>query len=198
MKKKIKDPAAWINSLTEKEKDTYLDESNVYLKIVDGNAEAFGSLSALVLSGFGEKDFDMVIPASEWKGKAYVKDGKIFITEKIVIAREEKKNQIANTRWELCNSELSITTPDMKKVTIKIDLESRMGLLASQDSLSKNTGMTKMWKTLDGWIELTLSDIAFINDAITRYHQACFDHEALKVKEIDSLATVEEVEKVKW
>ena len=129
-----------------------------------------------------------LVPMTETEVEAHLNPQIPFAT-----AKENKYAEIAAARY---NAEIAGVT--VNGVSIKTDRESQ-GLItgAALKALQDNTYTCK-WKGVDGFVELTATQIIAIADAVRAHVQGCFDHEAELQPLIEAATTEAELDAISW
>lgn len=100
------------------------------------------------------------------------------------------KTQLSELRW---NKEISPITRDIngKSLTLYTDRETRS--IYAQALMLVPDDYSSEWKFPEGFYIINKSELKQIAENIIVYVQSCFDWEAAKTAEIDSIHTVEEL-----
>ena len=104
-----------------------------------------------------------------------------------------KKAEIAQARY---NAEIAGVT--INGVSIKTDRESQGLITGAALKAIQDSTYTCKWKGIDGFVELTATQIIAIADAVRAHVQSCFDHEAELLPLIEAATTIGELEPTKW
>lgn len=83
-------------------------------------------------------------------------------------------------------------------VTIATDRESQAMLTGAYVSLKQGLTQSVDWKSDDGWVAATLTEIEPIAQAVGQHVQACFTEERQLAAQVEAAATVEEVNSIVW
>lgn len=113
----------------------------------------------------------------------------ITAEDKFQKAKEAKKAEIAQARY---NAEIAGING------IRTDRESQGLITGAALKAMQDSAYTCKWKGIDGFVELTATQIIAIADTVRAHVQSCFDREAELLPLIAAATTEAELEAINW
>lgn len=127
-----------------------------------------------------------LVPMTETEVEAHLNPKIPFAT-----AKENKYAEIAAARY---NAEIAGVT--VNGVSIKTDRESQGLITGAALKAIQDSTYTCKWKGIDGFVELTATQIIAIADAVRQHVQSCFDREAELLPLIEAAESTEELDEI--
>ena len=119
---------------------------------------------------------------NEWNGED-------FVAPSFEDLRDRKYREIAQARY---NAEIAGVNG------IRTDRESQSLITGAALKAMQDNTYTCKWKSIDGFIELTATQIIAIADLVRQHVQGCFDHEAELLPLIEAATTQAELDAIEW
>ena len=132
--------------------------------------------------------------ASEHAALQYVMSRPIYYATPPTLEekQEQAKAELAAIRWE--DETGGIELADGSKAAT--DRESQSSIANTYSSLKEGFIPSTRWKSVSGWITVTLEDLAPLAKAVAVHVSDCFTKEETVSLQIDACVTVEEIEAI--